>query len=141
MVLTNYYFHAALNAHSVVLPFFLSWSSYILRRPQNFAKYPPYIWTLLKVAFIQKVRFVFLNLQTFKKKYSKLLSWAWNWICSLLLLTGNLYFMFRIVIWNNFFGDLEIWKTYHTFWKKVTFKYIEQIYKYCLHGSEYLLFA
>ena len=29
----------------------------------------------LKVAFFQKVRFVFLNLQ---KKYSKKLSWAWN---------------------------------------------------------------
>ena len=32
----------------------------------------------LKVSFFQKVRFVFLNLQISKKKYSKKLSWAWN---------------------------------------------------------------
>ena len=33
---------------------------------------------VLKVAFFQKVRFGFLDLQIFKKKYSKKLSWTWN---------------------------------------------------------------
>ena len=48
----------------------------------------------LKVAFIQKVRFVF---QISKTKYSRLQSRAWNLN---LLLAGNLNFKFRIFFWR-----------------------------------------
>ena len=41
---------------------------------------------------------------------------------ALLSLAGNLNFKLRIVFWNIFFGDLEIWKTNCTFWKKATFR-------------------
>ena len=38
-----------------------------------------------------------------------------------MILAGNLNFKLRIVFWNIFFWDLEIWKTNRTFWKKATF--------------------
>ena len=66
------------------------------------------LWSVLKVAFFQKVQCVF---QISKKIYSKKLSWTWN-----------LNFKLRIVFWKIF---LEIWrkikKTNRTFWKKATF--------------------
>ena len=39
----------------------------------------------------------------------------------IILWAGILNFKFRIVFWNIFFGDWEIWKTNRTFWKKATF--------------------
>jgi len=74
-----------------------------------------YVWSklklcaqkILKVAFFQKVRCVFQISKSPKKNFSKNVSWTWN-----------LNFKLRIVFWNIFFGDLEIWKTNRTFWKK-----------------------
>ena len=40
---------------------------------------------------------------------------------SKVLLAANLNFKLRIVFWNIFFWDLEIWKMNCTFWKKATF--------------------
>ena len=73
----------------------------------------------LKVAFFQKVRCVF---QISKNKYSKSLSWTWN--LNFLPITVNNKFKFQAQDRNLeyvYFGDLEIWKTNHTFWKKATF--------------------
>ena len=67
----------------------------------------------LKVAFIQKVRFVFQIAKSLKEIYFKLLSWAWN----LNLLFNVIGGKFKQVQDS----DLEIWKTLHTFWKKSTF--------------------
>ena len=71
---------------------------------------------LLKVAFIQKVRFVF---QISKKICYKLLSWA----CCSILVTGSLNFMFRILSELEYFlgrfGDLK--NTSH-FLKKASFR-------------------
>jgi hypothetical protein len=51
----------------------------------------------------------FSNRQISKKKYiPNFYPELEIWICCLLLLARNLNFMFRIVIWNNFF--LEIWR-------------------------------
>ena len=44
----------------------------------------------------------------------------WQLDNTLLLLAGNLNFKSRIVF-GIFFGDLEIWKTHRTFWRKATF--------------------
>ena len=44
---------------------------------------------------------------------------------SSMLWVGILNFKFRIVFWNIFFGDWEIWKTNYTFWKNPTFRIIE----------------
>ena len=41
---------------------------------------------------------------------------------ALLLLAENLDFKLRIVFGIFLFGDLEIWKTNHSFWKKATFR-------------------
>ena len=67
----------------------------------------------LKVAFFQKVGFVFLDLQISKKIYSKKtilkLKYKFPTNNSKVLLVGNLNFKLRIVFWNIFFfGDLEI---------------------------------
>ena len=40
---------------------------------------------------------------------------------SSMLWAGILNFKCRIFFWNLFFGDLEIWKTNHTFWRKAIF--------------------
>ena len=65
---------------------------------------------LLKVAFFQKVRFVFqisVNLQN--KKNPNYYPELKIWICCLLIMAGNLNFMFRIVIWNIYFWRFEKW--------------------------------
>ena len=65
---------------------------------------------LLKVAFIQKVRFVFQISKTPKKNIPNYYPELEIWICCLLLLAGNLNFKLRIafrniVFWR--FGDLK----------------------------------
>ena len=62
---------------------------------------------LVKVAFIQKVRFVSQISQPPKKYIPIYYPELEIWICCLLLLAGNLNFKFRIVIWKTF---LEIWR-------------------------------
>ena len=74
---------------------------------------------LIKVAFFQKVWFGFQISKSPKKYIPNYYPELEIWICCLLLLAGNLNFMFRIVIWNIFFGDLK--NTSH-FLKKNTFK-------------------
>ena len=73
----------------------------------------------LKVAFFQKVLFVF---QISKEKYSKKLSWTWNLNFRQIHFTiigGKFKFQAQDSFLEYFFfGDLEIWKTNHTFWKK-----------------------
>ena len=65
----------------------------------------------LKVAFFQKVRFVF-QISKSQKKYSKktILSLKFKFPAnnSKVFWAGNLNFKFRIVFWNIFFGDFEI---------------------------------
>ena len=64
----------------------------------------------LKVAFFQKVRFVFLNLQISKKIFQKaILSLKFKFLTNntLLLLAGNLNFKLRIAFWNIFFWRFE----------------------------------
>ena len=75
---------------------------------------------MLKVAFFQKVWCVF---QISKKNYSKSLSWTWN--LNFPPITVNNKFKFQAQDSNMeyfYFGDLEIWKTNRTFWKKDTFR-------------------
>ena len=70
---------------------------------------------LFKGGFFQKVWCVF----QFSKKYSKLLSWTWN--LNFPPITVNNKFKFQAQDSNLeyfYFGDLEIWKTICTFWKK-----------------------
>ena len=66
----------------------------------------------LKVAFFQKVRLVFLDLQISKKiifqKTILSLKFRFPANNSKVLLVGNLNFKLRVVFWNIFFGDLEI---------------------------------
>jgi hypothetical protein len=60
--------------------------------------------SLLKVAFIQKVGFVFqISKTNIPNHYPELEIW----ISCLLFLAENLNFKFRIVIWNICFGDLK----------------------------------
>ena len=66
----------------------------------------------IKVAFFQKVRFVFQISKSQKKNIPKtILSLQFEFPTSnaLLLLAGNLNFMLRIVFWNIFF--FEIWRS------------------------------
>ena len=72
----------------------------------------------VKVASFQKVRFVFQISKSPKKIIPHHYPELEIWISCLLLWAGISNFKFMIVIWNIFFGDLEIWKTNHTFWKK-----------------------
>ena len=61
----------------------------------------------------------FSNLQISKKKYSKSLSWTWN--VNFPPITLNYKFKFQAQVSNLeyfCFGNLEIWKTNHSFWKK-----------------------
>ena len=81
------------------------------------------VWTL-KVAFFSESEILFSNLQISKINYSKSLSWTWN--LKFPPITVNNLFKFqahRIVIWNIFFWDFEIWKMNRTFWKKATFNH------------------
>jgi len=75
---------------------------------------------LFKVVSFHKVRFIFQISKSPKQiipnHYPDLEIWI-----SCLLWAGNSKFKFRIVIWNNFFWDLEVWKMNFTFWKKATF--------------------
>ena len=76
----------------------------------------------LKVAFIQKVWCV-CQISKSPKKYSKSLSWTWN--LNFPPITVNNKFKFQAQDSNLeyfYFGDLDIWKTNSTFWKKATFK-------------------
>ena len=87
------------------------------------------------MAFFQKVWFVFQISKSPKWKYSKLLSSAWNLNFLFTVIGGKFKFQVQDSDLEYFFsGDLEIWKTNHTFWKKATFscKYLRnrsQIYK------------
>ena len=96
----------------------------------------------LKVAFFQKVRFVFQISKSSKKIFQKTilnLKFKFPANNTLLLLAGNLNFKLRIVFWNIFFEDLEIWKTHRTFWKKATFTNF-WIYRVCnLKGKKYYM--
>ena len=82
------------------------------------------IWSkilCIKGGFFSESAIRFSNLQISKKKnIPKKLSWTWN----LNFPPKTLYCYWR-VIWNIFFGDLEIWKTNLTFWKKATFSNIQ----------------
>ena len=85
------------------------WFSNIQISPKKYSKK-----TILSLKFKfpdnnSKVWFVFQISKFPPKNIPKKLSWAWN-----------LDFKFRIVFWNVFFffGDWEIWKTNHTYWKK-----------------------
>ena len=76
---------------------------------------------LLKVAFIQKVRFVFQISKSPKKIYSKLLSRAWNLNLLFTVIGGKFKFQVQDSDLEYYvFGYLEIWKTHRTFWKKKT---------------------
>ena len=77
-----------------------------------------------KGGFFSESAIRFLHLQISKKNIPKSYPELEIWICCLLLLVGNLNFKFRIVFLNIFFGDVEIWKTNHTFWKKATFSWV-----------------
>ena len=72
--------------------------------------------------FFSESAMCFSNLQISKKKYSKKtilnLKFKFPTNNSKVLLAGNLNFKLRIVFWNIFFWDLEIWKMNRTFWKK-----------------------
>ena len=74
------------------------------------------------MAFFQKVGWNFFRSPNLKEKYSKktILSLKFKFPVnnSKVLLVGNLNFKLRIVFWNIFFWDLEIWKSNCTFWKK-----------------------
>ena len=75
----------------------------------------------LKAAFFQKVLFVFQISKSPKWKYSEKRSWAWN----LKLLFTVIGEKFKFQVQDSFleyfhFGDLEIWKTNRTLWKKAT---------------------
>ena len=83
----------------------------------NFKKKIEIVLTL-KVAFLQKVWFVF---QISKKIFRiTILSLKFKFPTNncKVFWAGNLNFKFRKVFWNVLFGDLEIWKMNRTFWKK-----------------------
>ena len=75
----------------------------------------------IKGGFFQKVWFIFQISQSPQKKYSKktILNLKFKIPAhnSIMLWAGILNFKFRIVFLEYFFGDWEIWKTNHTFWK------------------------
>ena len=77
-----------------------------------------YQFSRLKVAFFQKERIRFSNLQS--KNIPNYYPELEIWICCLHLLSGNLNFKFRIVFWNIFFGNFK--NTSH-FLKKATFNH------------------
>ena len=76
-----------------------------------FTVFTIYNLTLLKVAFFQKLQWIFFRSPNLKKKYSKKLSWAWN--LNILPITvkcewRDLDFKLKVVFWNIFF---EIWRS------------------------------
>ena len=73
---------------------------------------------ILKVAFFQKVRFVFQISQSPKKIVPKNYPKLEIWISCLLIWAGISNFKFRIVFWNNFFGRLGDLKNESDFLKK-----------------------
>ena len=75
----------------------------------------------LKVAFFQRVRFVFQISQFPKNIIPKNYPELEIWIYCLLIWAGISNFKIRIVFLEYLFlGDWEIWKTNLTFWKKDT---------------------
>ena len=76
----------------------------------------------MKVAFFQKVRFVF---QISQINYSESLSWAWNLNKLFTVMGGN--FKFQVQDSDTEYFILEIWKTNLTFWKKATFSQLIRI--------------
>ena len=70
---------------------------------------------LLKVAFFQKMRFIFQISHSLKNiipnNYPELFT----------DMGGNFKFQFQDSCWEFFFGEWEIWKTNITFWKKAPF--------------------
>ena len=87
---------------------------------------------MIKVAFFQKVWFVFQISKSPKKKYSKTtilnLKFKFPAQNTLLLLAGNLNFKLRIVFWNIFFGDLK--NKLHFLKKKTPLKTLKGIWDY-----------
>ena len=81
------------------------------------------IW-ILKVAFFQKVWFFIKSPNLSKKNQKTILNLKFKIPAHNIipLWAGILNFKFRIVFRNFFLGDLDIWKTNCTFWKKATFK-------------------
>ena len=72
-----------------------------------------------KDGFFSEIAMCFSNLQ---KKYSNSLSWTWNLNFPSITVNNNFKFQAQDSNLEYFyFGDLEIWKTSHTFWKKATF--------------------
>ena len=55
-----------------------------------------------------------------------------------MLWAGILNFKFRIVFWNIFFGDWDIWNTNRTFWKKDTFSYNTSQFEICMYFTMYV---
>ena len=78
-----------------------------------------------KGGFFQKVQWNFFRFPNIKNKIFQkaILSLKFKFPTnnSKVLLAGNLNFKLRIVFWNIFLGDWEIWETNLTFWKKNTF--------------------
>ena len=99
----NFWVHDNVNNHFTILAY---------RLPQR----------LPKGGFFSESPMCFSNLQISKKNYSKSLSWTWN--LNFPPITVNNKFKFQAQDSNLeyfYFGDLEIWKTNRTLWKKVTF--------------------
>ena len=65
-----------------------------------------------KGGFFSESAIRFLHLQISKKNIPKNYPVLEIWIYCLLLLAGNLNFKLRIVLWNIFFWDLDIWKNF-----------------------------
>ena len=78
----------------------------------------------IKVAFFQKVWFVFQISQFQKEKYSKFLSWPWNLNLLFIVIGGKFKFQAQDRSLEYFsFWNWEVWKTNHTFWIKATFSF------------------
>ena len=84
----------------------------------------------LKVAFYQKVRFLFQISRSTKKK-SKSLSWTWNLKFPPITVNNLFKFQAQDSALDSLF--LEIWKTNRTFWKKATFSYYCELTKWRLY--------
>ena len=75
-----------------------------------------------KGGFFSESEIRFSNLQIFKINYSKSLSSTWNLKFPPITVNNLFKFQAQDSDLEFFFGDLEIWKTNHTFWNKATFR-------------------
>ena len=72
-----------------------------------------------KGSFYSESAICFSNVHISKKKYSKLLPWAWNLNLFFTVIGRKSNFQVQDGYLEYFvFGDLGIWKTHLTFWKK-----------------------